>query len=302
MRSLEFDAPVGLYEKALPADWSWEERLTRAADAGYHFIDISIDESDKRLGRLDWPASERATLRQAMANSGTPILTMCLSGHRKYPLGSQSPETRQQGLDIFRKAIDFAADVGIRIIQVMGYDVFYEPSTAETKARFIDGMAQGVGWASHAGVMLGLENVDNPLFESVEQGLGLVRELNSPWFQLYSDMANLAGAGYHPPDQLRLAAGHLVAVHVKDARPGVIRGVPFGEGIVPFRETFQTLAQIGFSGPLVVEMWADMDPTGDPLKSAVTARNFVEHLTTTVWSSITQPVRQDRLGFSGEVV
>ena len=79
-------------------------------------------------------------------------------------------------------------------------------------------------------------------------------------------------------------------MHVKDALPGVIRGVPFGEGIVPFAETFETLAQIGFSGPLGVEMWADMDKSGDPMKSAVAARNFVEHLTTTVWSSAAQPV------------
>ena len=190
--------PVGLYEKALPAAWPWEQRLAAAATAGYDFIDISIDESDMRLARLDWPASERTNLRQAIASTATPILTMCLSGHRKYPLGSQSPEIRRQGLDIMRKAIDFAADIGIRIIQVMGYDVFYEPSTAETKARFIDGMAQGVRWAGQAGVMLGLENVDNPLYESVTQGLELVREMNSPWFQLYLDMANLAGAGRPP--------------------------------------------------------------------------------------------------------
>jgi L-ribulose-5-phosphate 3-epimerase len=183
-------------------------------------------------------------------------------------------------LDIFRKAVDLATDIGVRIIQVMGYDVFYEPSSPETKARFIDGMAQGVRWAGHAGIMLGLENVDNPLFESVEQGLELVHELNSPWFQLYFDMANLAGAGYDPPAQLRLAEGHLVAMHVKDALPDVIRGVPFGEGIVPFPETFQTLAQIGFSGPLGVEMWADMDKSGDPVTSVVEARNFVEHLIT----------------------
>jgi L-ribulose-5-phosphate 3-epimerase len=274
---------VGLYEKALPTEWPWEKRLSCAADAGYDYIDISIDESDMRLARLDWSVSERANLRRAIADTGISILTMCLSGHRKFPLGSQTPEVRQQGLDIFRKAIDFATDIGVRIIQVMGYDVFYEPSTAETKARFIEGMVQGVRWASHAGVMLGLENVDNPLFESVEHGMELVRELNSPWFQLYLDMANLAGAGYHPPDQLLKAEGHLIAIHVKDALPGVIRGVPFEEGIVPFVDTFQALERIGFRGPLGVEMWADMDKTGNPMNSAVAARKLVERLTRTTW-------------------
>jgi L-ribulose-5-phosphate 3-epimerase len=284
-----FAMPVGLYEKALPADLSWEERLSAAARAGYDFLDISIDESDARLKRLDWPASERAALRQAIANTGVPILTMCLSGHRKFPLGSSSPEIRRQGLDILRKAIEFAGDIGLRIVQVMGYDVFYEPSDDGTKARFVEGIKQGVRWAGQAGVMLGLENVDTPYLESVEKGMRLVRELDSPWFQLYPDVGNWAAAGYHPPDEVLLAAGHLVAVHVKDTLPTVLRGVAFGEGIVPFAETFQALAQIGFWGPVGVEMWSDMDASGDPLSSAIAARELVEHLITVAWAGSDLP-------------
>ena len=73
--------PLGLYEKALPASLSWEERLAQAGQAGYQFVEISIDESDERLARLDWPASQRAELRQAIANTGIPIVSMCLSAH-----------------------------------------------------------------------------------------------------------------------------------------------------------------------------------------------------------------------------
>jgi L-ribulose-5-phosphate 3-epimerase len=281
--------PVGIYEKALPVDLDWEERLVTAAKAGYDFIDISIDESATRLARLDWPASERAALRQAIVNSGVPVMTMCLSAHRKYPLGSHTPEIRRQGLDILRKAIEFAGNIGLRIVQVMGYDVFYEPSDEGTKARFIEGIQQGVRWAGQAGVMLGLENVDNPYLESISKGLRLVREVDSPWFHLYPDMGNLAAAGYHPPDEILLARGHLLAIHVKDSLPQVIRGVPFETGIVPLSETFQALAQIGFWGPMGVEMWADMDPDGDPLASAMAARDLVKRLTNAAWPEHSQP-------------
>jgi L-ribulose-5-phosphate 3-epimerase len=275
--------PVGIYEKALPADVSWEARLQLAAQAGYDFVEISIDESDSRLARLKWPASERAALRQAIANTGVPIKTMCLSGHRKYPLGSASPEVRSQALEILDRAIDFAADIGLAIVQVMGYDVFYEPAYAGTEARFLDGLRQGVRWAGAAGIMLALENTDLEFVDSVDRGLDLLEELNSPWFQLYPDMGNLAAAGYDPAEQLRKAAGHLVAVHVKDTVPGVVRGVPFGEGIVPFEAVFQTLADTGFWGPLTVEMWAHMDDSGDPLASVVAARSFVARLVASAW-------------------
>ena len=260
--SLQTGMRLGIYEKAFPAEWSWEERLCRAAELGYDFLEISIDESRPRLERLEQASSERSQIRQAIAASGVPITSLCLSAHRLYPLGSHTPNIRQRGLEILRQAIDLAGDIGLRIVQLMGYDVFYEPSDAETQALFIDGVAQGVWWASQSGVMLGLENVDAPFLDSVEKSIRLVHALGSPWFQLYPDMANLAAAGYHPPDELRLAKGHLVGVHVKDALPGVIRGVPFVDGIVPFEETFAALASIGFCGLLTVEMWADQDPQG----------------------------------------
>jgi L-ribulose-5-phosphate 3-epimerase len=275
--------PVGIYEKALPVDLDWEERLRLAAQAGFDFVEISIDESDGRLARLDWSPSQRADLRRAIANTGVPIMTMCLSGHRKYPLGSASPQTRERALDILRRAIEFAADVGLSIVQVMGYDVFYEPAYAGTKARFLDGLEQGVRWAGASGVMLGLENCDLEFVDSIDKGLGIVRHLNSPWFHLYPDMGNLAAAGYDPAGQLRRAVGHLVAVHVKDTVPGVVRGVPFEEGIVPFGDVFQALAEIGFHGPMTVEMWSDMDEAGNPLDAVVAARQLVARLVGEAW-------------------
>jgi L-ribulose-5-phosphate 3-epimerase len=268
--------PVGLYEKALPPDWSWEERLAGTARAGYDFAEISIDESDERLGRLAWPASERAALRAAIAATGVPILTLCLSGHRKYPLGSRSAETRRQALDLLARSLEFSLDIGIQIVQIAGYDVFYEPSDELTAGHFLESLRQGAALAAQAGVMLGLENVDVPIAESVGKLMDFVNAIDSPWFQLYPDMGNLAAAGYHPPAEFPLAGGHLVAVHVKDAAPRVIRGIPFGEGIVPHSATFRSLAATGFWGLLTVEMWGQMDQAGDPFATARAARRLVD--------------------------
>ena len=286
--------PVGLYEKALPAELSWEERLAAAGEAGYDYIDISIDESDERLSRLDWTASERAALRRAIANTGVHVSTMCLSTHRKYALGSRDPQLRKQGQEILYKAIELGVDIGLRVVQVMAYDVFYEESDAGTKARFMEGLELGTRMASQAGMMLGLENLDTPFVENASQGLAVIDAIDSPWLRLYLDMGNLAAAGYSPPDELRLAKGKLLGIHVKDAAPKVIRGIPFGEGIVPFRETFQALADIGFWGMLGVEMWGHMHPDVDPIESAASARRFVGELVAEAWpdgSQVDQPVR-----------
>jgi L-ribulose-5-phosphate 3-epimerase len=277
--------PVGLYEKALPPDLSWEERLAAAGQAGYDFIDISIDESEGRLSRLDWTPSERGALRQAIANTGVQVSTMCLSAHRKYPFGSKDAEIRRQGHEIMSKAIDFAVDIGLRVVQVMAYDVFYEPSDEETRENFMEGLALASQMAGQAGMMLGIENLDTPFVENASQGLEVIKEINSPWVQLYLDMGNLAAAGYHPPDELRVAKDHLLGIHVKDAAPKIIRGIPWEEGIVPFREIFATLAEIDFWGFLAVEMWGYMHEDRDPYEHAAFARRFVDQLVTEAYSA-----------------
>jgi L-ribulose-5-phosphate 3-epimerase len=278
-----FKMPVGLYEKALPAELSWDERLVAAGQAGYDFVEISIDESDERLSRLDWTASQRAELRRSITSSGVRIMTMCLSGHRKYPLGSHTPEIRTRGQEILRKAIEFAGDIGLRVVQVMAYDVFYETSDEDTRAYFQEGLERGTRWAAQSGVMLGLENLDTPFVDSIGKGLAIIREIDSPWLCLYPDIGNLAAAGYCPPDELILARGQLLGIHVKDALPRVIRGVPFGKGIVPFRETFQALVQAGFWGMIGVEMWGNMHADRDPIACVADARTFVDSLVREVW-------------------
>jgi L-ribulose-5-phosphate 3-epimerase len=282
-----FKMPVGLYEKALPASLCWEERLVTAGQAGYDFVEISIDESDERLGRLDWPASERAELRRSIANSGVKIMTMCLSGHRKYPLGSHTPEIRQQGQEILRKAIAFAADIGLRVVQVMAYDVFYETSDEETRANFLEGLERGTRWAAQSGVMLGLENLDTPFVDSIGKALAIIHAVDSPWLHLYPDIGNLAAAGYGPPEEVLLAKGQLLGIHVKDALPRVIRGVPFGAGIVPFRETFRALVRAGFWGMLGVEMWGNMHADQDSVACVAGARRFVDSLVIEAWPAET---------------
>ena len=270
--------PIGIYEKAFPASLTWDARLAQAAIAGYDFVEMSIDVSEERLSRLAWSPAARKALRHSIESTSVPILTMGISGHRDFPLGSHSPKVRDKGLEILYRAIELANDLGIKIIQLMGYDVFDETSDAGTQARYLEGLIQGAHWASTAGVMLALENVDVDTVDSVEKALHFVKSVNSPWLNIYPDMGNLVAAGFDPVEQITLAEGYLVGVHVKDALPGEVRGVVFEKGKVPFSSVFRTLEELAFSGPVVVEMWAHLDTTGDPARSAQKAQQLVRSL------------------------
>lgn len=74
---------LGLYEKSMPGSLSFPEKLEAARLAGYDCLEISIDESDEKLARLDWGDEERLRLAESAARLRCPIATMCLSAHRR---------------------------------------------------------------------------------------------------------------------------------------------------------------------------------------------------------------------------
>jgi predicted hexulose-6-phosphate isomerase len=172
-----------------------------------------------------------------------------------------------------RKAVQFCADTGIRTIQLAGYYVYYEPHVPETVERYRDGLAQGLEWASQAGVMLALENVDGPDVDSITKAMLFVDHFNSPWFQVYPDVGNLGEHGLDVCAELERGCGHLVGIHVKDTRPGEPRRVPFGQGIVPFVDAFRKLAEMRYVGPVMLEMWNDDAP--DALRIIRESREWV---------------------------
>ena len=101
---MEKEYTLGLYEKAMPERLSWKEKLEAAKAAGFDFVEVSIDETDEKLSRLDMSQAERMEMLNLMRIVGIPIRTMCLSGHRKYPLGSHEEKIRQKSMEIMKKA------------------------------------------------------------------------------------------------------------------------------------------------------------------------------------------------------
>lgn len=266
--------PLGIYEKALPVGECWQTRLKLARELGFDFVEMSVDETDDRLARLDWSSEQRLALVSAIAETGVRVPSMCLSANRRFPLGSEDDAVRDQGLEIMRKAIRFAQDIGIRVIQLAGYDVYYQKANNETRRRFRDGLKESVEMASRAQVTLAMEIMDYPLMNSISKALGYAHYLNNPWFQLYPDIGNLSAWDNDVQMELQAGIGHIVAVHVKDTKPGVFKNVPFGEGVVDFERCFATLKQSGYCGPYLIEMWSET--ADDPAREVAKARDWVK--------------------------
>lgn len=243
-----------VYEKAMPSHLSWREKLLAAKNAGFDGVEISIDETDEKLLRLDWTMEERMDLLMLTRQTGVYINTMCLSGHRKYPLGSSDPEIAAKGLQIAQKAIDLASDLGIRIIQLAGYDVYYEASTADTRQRFEKNLLQITQWAAEKGIILAFETMETKFMNTVEKAMVYVSTVGSPYLQVYPDVGNVANGTDDSLTDFRTGARHIVAAHLKETKPGQFRDLHYGEGHVDFEKTIKVLKELGV-GIFNAEFW-----------------------------------------------
>jgi hexulose-6-phosphate isomerase len=270
---------IGIYEKALPLGLDWRQRLAMAQRLEFDFVEMSIDETDWRLGRLDWSKAERRDFRDAVADSGLAVPSICLSAHRRFPFGSADPAVRERAREVMLKAIDFAQSTGVRTLQLAGYDVYYEPSTPDSLARFRDGLAWAADEASAAQVMLAVEIMDTPLIGSISKWLAYKAAIATPWFQVYPDLGNLSAWGSDVAEELAKGIANVVAVHVKDTLApregfaGQFKGVPFGAGCVDFAAAFAALKRLGYHGAFLIEMWAET--SASPEAEIQAARDFV---------------------------
>ncbi len=188
------DYLLGLYEKSMPHSLSIPEKLVHAKKAGFDYLEISIDETDAKLERLKWSTKKKQELVRAAWDTGTPIISMCLSGHRKYPLGCEDKGTREKGMEIMYDAIRFAADTGLRIIQIAGYDEYYNPSNENTKRLFLENLRKSVEMAASCGVILAFETMETEFLNTVGKAMYYIDLIASPYLQIYPDLGNITNA------------------------------------------------------------------------------------------------------------
>lgn len=255
---------LGLYEKAMPKDLSWHEKLALTKEAGFDWLEISIDETDEKLARLDFSKEDKQALRKAMIETEVPILTMCLSGHRKYPLGSHDEALVEKGMMILEKALQFSQDLGIRIIQLAGYDVYYEKSDELTQKRFLMNLKKAVERASLYGVVLGFETMETPFMDTCTKAMTYVNACQSPYLGVYPDIGNLTNASritkVSVEDDLKNAEGHIFAAHLKEIVEGKYREISLGTGDTRYQEAIRELRRQGVS-MFTAEFWYTGSPS-----------------------------------------
>lgn len=249
---------IGLYEKAMPPSLTWKQRMKAARDAGYDYVEMSIDASEGKISRIYMPKAERLELIKAMFEIGVPIRTMCVSALTKFSLGNPEETKWKRGIEIAKGSINLAADLGIRVVMIPGYDVYYEPSDVETKRRYLENLKKVTAYAEKTGVILGLETMENEFMNTCEKAMKYVTLIGSNYLKIYPDIGNLTNAAVQYKtdvlEDLELGRGNITSMHLKETLPGRYREVPYGSGHVDFEAAIAKAWEMGIRR-YVTEFW-----------------------------------------------
>lgn len=237
---------------------SWREKLTCAKECGYDFVEITIDASEEKIARVYSSKEERLELIKTMFEVGLPIRSMSVSALTKFALGDPDDAKRNRGVEILAKSIELAADLGVRVVMVPGYDIYFGESTLETKRLFLENIRRAAAQAAASGVILGFETMENEFMNTVGKAMKYVSLVDSPYLQIYPDCGNITNAAVlHNHDvceDLSLGKNHVVALHLKESKPGIFREVPYFTGHVPFDKLIKTAWALGVRR-YVTELW-----------------------------------------------
>lgn len=247
---------LGLYEKAMPSNLTWIEKLNLAKRIGFDYVEISVDETDDKLSRLEL-TQEIDEIKSAVSETGLPIMSMCLSGHRKYPLGSTDENIRARGLEIFYKAVDLAVELGVHTIQLAGYDVYYEKGSNETENLFYSNLIKGIDYAASRQIICGFETMETDFMNTISKAMKYVNIVDSPYLHVYPDLGNLTNAAMSEGDlylDILNGKGHIIAAHLKETVPGIFRERLFDTGHVDFDKGIKAFWDLGVRS-YVCECW-----------------------------------------------
>lgn len=249
---------IGLYEKAMRGTLSWHDKLQCAKDCNYDYLEICVDASEEKIGRIYMSPDEIKEILDAEFEVGFPIRSMSVSALTKYALGDPDEMIRKRGMEIAERSIELAAALGIRTVMIPGYDIYYGESTLETKRLFLENIRIIAEIAEREGVLVGFETMENNFMNTTAKAVKYVRMVDSTYLRIYPDAGNITNAAVDDQhdvcEDLETGKGYLIALHLKETTPGVYREVPFGTGHVEFERIIRTAWDLGIRR-YVTELW-----------------------------------------------
>jgi len=250
--------------------------------AGYHYVELKARDRSGPYIPHTQPASDEV-LRQVkrdLANAGlTPVAAFIV-----HLIADSDDAVRREAVARWRRSLDLVGRLGLKLITTELTGDRDRPKEGE--AAFRRSMDEILPLAERVGIHISVEPHTADFFETAAPTLKLVRSYGSKslGYLHVTPHSFILGPSMR---EVILAAGPLLThVHLADSlRPErfMVRGKPIsphlhatpGLGEVDFRETFDALAAIGYTGYMSSHLISHMDR---PQEAATKTRVYLQKL------------------------
>jgi L-ribulose-5-phosphate 3-epimerase len=258
----------------LPASVPLAERFQKARAAGFEGMEIRLGDDVP----LNSTADQVKRIGEMARKAEVTIVSLWVSQPlAPNPLNSPDPELRARGVEVLKRAIEFAGWLGCGALLVvpgrLGSGPKFQVGYQTTWERVTEELKKVVPFAERAKVMLTPENVWNKFLVSPLEMRAFVDQFHSPWLQAHFDVGNVMQFGY-PQDWILTLGPRIQRVHLKDyklsSRAEQGRFVGLLEGDVDWKEVMASLVKVGYRGFLSPEIGHDPNEPGQLRKVSAT--------------------------------
>ena len=241
--------------------WSMIEEKLSVADTFRLIADLGFDGVELDAPN-DLPRDEVLAARDA---TGVAIPGVINSVHWKTPLTDPDPAVREACVAATIEAMTLARAYGAETMLLVPGVVNDATSYAAAYDRAVEGIDRLLPHAEEIGISIALENVWNNFLLSPLEAAHLVDGFDSPRLGWYFDVGNVMRYG-RPADWIEALGSRILRIDIKEYSltrmnaEGPWKGfdVALGEGDVDWAGVNASLAAVGYSGWVSVEM-----PGGD---------------------------------------
>lgn len=256
-----------------PYIWTYriDQCLTHLMGRNYRRMEVMLTEPHC------WPSSMGKELRRDIAKrvkAGDIEISSLNLGGFDNNFASLAPESRQHAVRVMTSVIELADEWDVRgIVMSPGQGrPLLPPPASMLEENFRRTVEQVLPIAERAGVDLLLENIPYSYLPTAHGLATQIESIDHPRLGICYDVPNAVFARENLLDGFRRSRKHLRLVHFSDTGLDVWKHDRIGAGIVDFRQALTAMSEIGFGGPLALEIIdSDGDAAIDASVAAVSA-------------------------------
>jgi sugar phosphate isomerase/epimerase len=237
-----------------------EDALDVLAGLGYDGVALTLDTTSLDPFAPALPA-RTAALAHRLDRLGLGVVVetgarYLLDPWRKHQPTLVSDAGRERRIDLLRRAVDVAADLGAEAVSLWSGILPAGAPAAVAWERLVSGCAEVLPAAERRGVVLAVEPEPGMFVDTLAGVAELRRRLGDPErLRVTVDVGHCRCNEPEPPEACLRRVGPLLAnVQIDDMRRGVHEHLAFGEGEVDFPPVLGELVAGGYRGLVAVEL------------------------------------------------